>query len=193
MGPRSHCVAAAAVWTCAAAAAASVGLATGLHSTNHGPGAAPAPESDPGRPQLTADLPTYLATSDLLWSWNATGGGDLDPLAPVAWFQAAYLGNGLVGCSVTAVPGPDNGTNALRVDVGRTDVWSCSNRQPLGYLTLAPAKPSAAFAAVTMRLHLVNATLAVRVGFQDSLGDVDLQLAVNAADPTGAPRNATRA
>lgn len=43
-----------------------------------------------GQPVLGVDLPAYLRTADLLWSWNATG-TVLDPLAPVHWYQVRAL------------------------------------------------------------------------------------------------------
>jgi len=76
-----------------------------------------------------------------------------------------------------------NGTTpSLRIDVGRTDLWIRAQRQPIGYLTVAPQ--AAPLAAVAMRLVLLTATL--YVNFTLATGDVvSFSLAVNAADPLG--------
>jgi alpha-L-fucosidase 2 len=136
---------------------------------------------DPGRPTLAVDFPSFLRDADLLYSWTA-GDGPLDPLVPLAWSQSAYIGNGLVGAMVTALVSPTNATTALRVDVSRTDIWSCSQREPTGYLTVSP--PSA-LARVDMRIELLTAQL--HVNFSLASGDVvAFRLFVNAADPLGA-------
>ena len=142
--------------------------------------AAEAPTADPGRPALVADLPTYLAGADMLWSWDASS---FDALAPARWFQGAYLGNGLLGAMVTAVFDPgSNATTALRIDVSRTDVWECAQREPTGFLTVQPQ--AAPLARVDMRLVLLTAQL--KVNFTLTNGDlVSFTVLVNAADPTG--------
>ena len=139
---------------------------------------------DAGRPSLGADLGAYFAASDLLWSWNASG---FDALAPTRWSQAAYLGNGLLGASVTAVLDPStNATAALRVDVSRTDVWECSQREPTGFLTVRAS--AAALARVDMRLELLTARLLVNLTLAN--GDaVRFRLLVSADDPR-TPRGA---
>jgi hypothetical protein len=138
--------------------------------------------ADPGRPSLVADLGAYLAGADLLYSWDATR---YDKLAPVRWFQSAYVGNGLLGAMVTAVLDPStNATSALRVDVSRTDVWACHQRAPTAYVTLRPAG-GAAFSHVDMRLELLTARLRVNASLVGG-GGLAFSLFVNAADPLGA-------
>lgn len=141
-----------------------------------------------GRPSL-APIDSYLATTDLLWGWDAEGvtlpNGSLvlDPLAPINWYQAAYIGNGLVGVLVTATQaGP--ATPALRLDVSRTDIWGpCQNRLPTGYFTLAPL-PSLSLVRVDARLDVGAATL--RANLTLSSGAIAaLSLLVSAADPLG--------
>ena len=134
--------------------------------------------SDPGRPSLAVDLPSYLSTSDLLWDWSAASS---DPLAPTRWFQGAYIGNGLLGALVTCSEA--NGTTpSLRIDVGRTDLWVRAQRQPIGWLTVSPfASP---LVRVRMRLVLSNATLLVDLTLANGDG-VQFMLFINAADPAG--------
>ena len=92
----------------------------------------------------------------MLWSWCATGGAAPDALAPVRWLSGAYIGDGLRGAMVTAVvDAATNATPALRIDLGRTDVWSCEQRDTVGFFTVAPAggasvKPCA---AVRRKVH----------------------------------------
>ena len=94
---------------------------------------------DPGRPAFVADMGAYLSTADMLWGWDASS-GPLDPLAPTRWYQGAYLGNGLLGAMVTAVLDPaSNATTALRVDISRTDIWECAQREPTGFFTISVA------------------------------------------------------
>ena len=155
-----------------AAAAASVAALAAL--------AAASAVEDPGRPALVADMAAYLDSADLVWSWDATA---FDALAPTRWLQGAYLGNGLLGAMVTAVVDPaTNATTALRVDVSRTDVWECAQREPTGFLLVeAQAAP---LARVDMRLVLHVAQL--RVNFTLATGDiVSFTMLVNAADPLG--------
>ena len=137
-----------------------------------------------GRPTLAVDLPSYLATADLVWRWNATasGSGSPDPLAPVRWWQAAYVGNGLLGVMVTCAPDAQGATPSLRLDVGRTDLWQGQQRQPIGYLHVTPR--AAPLAAVAMRLALHTATLHVNLTLISG-SVVAFSLAVNAADPAG--------
>ena len=143
------------------------------------PSACTASAPDPGRPSLGVDVPNYFASVDMLWDFSAAGD---DPLAPARWFQGAYVGNGLLGALVTFSAGNGTTPSALRVDVGRTDLWIHAQRQPAGWLTVAPA--AAPLARVTMRQVLFNATLLV--SFALTNGDaVDFQLFINADDPTG--------
>jgi hypothetical protein len=141
---------------------------------------------DGGRPTL-APIGPYLATTDMLWSWSASGialpNGSrvLDPLAPVQWYQAAYVGNGLVGALVTAVASGSL-TPSLRFDVSRTDVWGpCQNRLPAGYFTLSLAPPRV-LARVDARLVLTNATLVINLTSAQGDG-ATLRIFSNAADP----------
>jgi alpha-L-fucosidase 2 len=118
--------------------------------------------SPSGRPALDlAPLAAYFSTIDMLWSWNATGGGPLDPLAPTLWSSGAYVGNGVVGAIATAVVNAtSNATTALRLDVGRTDVWGdCQQRLPVGYLTIALAPGMGELARVDMRVDVFRAQL----------------------------------
>lgn len=134
-------------------------------------------------PSLGVDLDSYLSTADLLWAWDASPGTNsaADPLAPVRWWQGAYIGNGLLGGMVTCNV-VNGSTPSLRVDVGRTDLWIGAERQPIGYLTLEPQ--SSPLASVAMRLKLLTATL--YINFTLVSGDtVSFSIAVNAADPTG--------
>jgi hypothetical protein len=136
-----------------------------------------------GRPTLGVDLGAYLSTADLLWDWDATASasGAADPLAPTRWFQAAYVGNGLLGALVTCTVA-NGSTPSLRIDVGRTDLWIRAQRQPIGWLTVAPS--AAPLARVAMRQVLYNATLLV--DFTLTNGDaVHFMLWINAADPAG--------
>ena len=137
-----------------------------------------------GRPSLAADLPSYLATADLVWRWNASASasGAPDPLAPVRWWQASYVGNGLLGVSVTCTPDARGATPSLRLDVGRTDIWQGQQRQPIGWLSVTPR--AAPLAAVAMRLALLTATLHVNLTLASG-AVVSFSLAVSAADPAG--------
>jgi len=114
--------------------------------------------ADPGRPSLDASgVAAVLASSDLVWHWDASGAsGLLDPLAPLRWSQSAYVGNGLVGAAVTAVA-VGAATPSLRIDLSRTDIWECSQREPSAYLTLTPR--AGALARVDARLVLAEAAL----------------------------------
>ena len=130
------------------------------------PAPAAAAAADPGRPSLSAPgVAAVLASSDLVWSWNAEGvAGALDPLAPVSWSQGAYTGNGLLGAMLTAARAGGGGggaTPSLRVDVSRTDVWECAQREPLAYLTLTPA--ASPLARVAARLELASGALRVNL------------------------------
>ena len=138
--------------------------------------------ADPGRPFLSADMGAYLHDADMLWSWSAAA-GPLDPLAPLRWFQSAYLGNGLLGASVTAVIDPaSNATTGLRIDVSRTDVWECEQREPTGFLLVQPS--SWPLARVDMRLRLYSAQLFVNFSLASD-DVVSFSMLVNAADPQG--------
>lgn len=170
----------------AAALSTSLAPATAAAATAAAP--APAPGArDAGRPSLGADLGAYLAGADMLWSWNASA---FDALAPARWSQGGYIGNGLLGAIVTAVvDASTNATTALRVDVSRTDVWECVQREPTGFLTIAPAPaPGVALARVDMRLELLTARLFVNFTLADG-GAVRFRLLVGAADPL-TPRGA---
>ena len=143
----------------------------------------PSCSAQPSGPTLGVDLPTYLGTADLLWQWSAldSGSGTPDPLAPLRWWQGAYLGNGLLGAMVTCTPAK-GATPSLRIDIGRTDLWIRQQRQPIGYLTVTPQ--AAPLAAVSMRLVLLTATLHVNLTLANN-DIVVFTLAVNAADPQG--------
>ena len=141
--------------------------------------------ADPGRPSLdTAAGPEYFSSADLVWSWRAAASPALDPLAPTKWFQGAYIGNGLLGAIVTAIADPaSNATPSLRIDISRTDIWDCSQREPTAFLTLTPT--AAALAHVGARLELLTARLFVNMTLAN--GDVvSFRLLINAADPQGA-------
>lgn len=100
--------------------------------------------------------------------------------------QGAYLGNGLLGAMVTAeTSGAD--TPALRIDVGRTDVWACANRQPVGYLRVTPARGRLLQAA--MRLVLESAELHINLTIDEGGAApllATITMFINAADPAGA-------
>ena len=134
----------------------------------------------PFSPTLGVDMPAFLSTHDLVWSFDAS---TPDPLAPTRWYSGAYIGNGLLGAMVTAVPSAaTNGTSALRLDIGRTDLWIGAERQPVGSLTVSPqASP---LAHVDLRVVLANATLFV--DFTLVNGDViHFSVFINGADPEG--------
>ena len=137
--------------------------------------------SDP-RPFLDVDFSSYLDSSDLIWGWNATGNMPLDPLTPTHWTQGAYIGNGLLGAMIIAIVDSTNQTTGLRVDVSRTDVWECSQRQPSAYLIVEAQ--SAPLARVDARLVLFSAELFLN--FTLVTGDVvSFSMLVNANDPKG--------
>lgn len=134
------------------------------------------------RPYLSADLTNSMSSSDMIWSWNATA---YDPLSPTKWFQAAYVGDGRTGAMVTAIVDTVNNTNGLRVNLGRTDLWACTNRMPIGFLTIQPAGV-AKLVWVDMRLNLFTATLFVNFTLIDGSEPivVSFQMYIN-ADETG--------
>jgi alpha-L-fucosidase 2 len=117
----------------------------------------------------------------MLWSWNATG---YDPLNPIKWYQGAYIGNGLIGGMVTAIIDDiTNTTQSLRIDIGRTDLWACSNRMPIGYITIQTAGIGK-IVWVDMRLVLYTATLEVNLTVIDGAEPilVSFQVYINAGD-----------
>jgi alpha-L-fucosidase 2 len=139
-----------------------------------------ASSSDPGRPILDLDaLPAYFQGVDMVWGWNATGNGPLDPLAPVRWFSSAYVGNGLLGTMVQAViDGSTNATTALRLDLGRTDIWECQQRMPIGSLTIG--FPPSLVSRVDMRLDILRAELTVNLSSSTTTPIASLRISVNA-------------
>lgn len=81
-----------------------------------------------------------------------------DPFEPSAWWNAAYIGNGLFGASITSMQGGgSNGSHLIRLDLGRTDAWNCQNRIAFAYAVLAPSV--GVLQQVSMRVVLHNATL----------------------------------
>jgi hypothetical protein len=121
-----------------------------------------------------------MSSSDMLWSWDSSG---YDPLAPIKWYQGAYFGNGRTGGMVTAAVDSNNVTQSLRVDIGRTDLWACSNRMPIGYVSIEPAG-TAKLVWVDMRLSLLTASLFVNFTLMDGNEPVvvSFQMYINAAD-----------
>lgn len=76
-------------------------------------------------------------------------------------------------------------TPALRIDIGRTDVWSCLNRQPIGYLTLSPPE-NQQLQHVDMRVSLLDATLSINLTTNASdATPISVTIFFNAADPLG--------
>ncbi|MCE9552483.1 MAG: hypothetical protein K8T91_03775 [Planctomycetes bacterium] len=111
------------------------------------------------RPQSTApvivdrvDWPSYLARHDLLWN-----------RLPQQWYQAPFLGNGMLGTMVRQV-----GPQAIRFDVDRCDVQEhrprgkpgeChvgQSRLPIGHFTLDTVGK---LTGCDLRLSLYNAEL----------------------------------
>ena len=82
---------------------------------------------------LEVDWGAFLARHDMDWSWNASA-----TTWPWSWQTGAWLGNGLHGISVQ-LDRYDGG--ALRLEVGRTDVWSCgyAPRLPIAHVKVALA------------------------------------------------------
>lgn len=156
-------------------------LATAAAATAAAAASSP-PAADPGRPTLdVAALPAYFRDTDMLWGWNSSAApGPLDPLTPLLWYSGAYLGNGVVGAMVTAVVDPaTNATTGLRADVGRTDLWNCQQRMPVGYLTIAPPA-GAAVARVDMRLDVFRATLTAAFTLEGGGPPATVRLSFNA-------------
>ena len=98
--------------------------------------------SSPAAPVLAEriDWPTFLARHDLVW----------DKL-PAAWHEAAFTGNGLLGCTIY-----QDGGNALQWDVGRSDVTDRGNRLAIGRFAFVAADPKQKPEG-TVRLDLWNA------------------------------------
>ena len=136
-----------------------------------------------------ASVASLLSSHDMAWNFSAlgsgSGGAPADPLAPARWPQGAYLGNGLLGAMATASPHPATGaTTGLRLDIGRTDLWTRQNRQPIGYLTVALGS-AAPLATVALRVRLANATLHAELALRGG-GGAAFSLFLGAADPRGA-------
>ncbi len=90
------------------------------------------------------DWPSFMARHDLTW----------DEI-PRAWPEGAFIGNGLLGSMIYALPG-----EALRFDAGRSDVCDRGNRIPIGRFELVP---TGAVQGGDMRLDLWNAEARGRV------------------------------
>lgn len=97
----------------------------------------------------------FLPRHDMVWAWSGTD----NRTWPASFGTAAWCGNGLHGVS----PLVDHSTGLLRLEVARTDVWSCgyAPRLPIGYLELRAA---GAMVSGTMRQSLANGTVTGTLG-----------------------------
>jgi len=134
-------------------------------------------------------FPLYVCGEGTTWTKSAYD------RAPTTFNQGGWVGGGLLGWQVRttrAAPGAPFG-GALRIDVGRRDVWDTRApgsphsvngalldrpRLPIGYWTLAPA---GAVLRGAMRMSVAGAELSVHL--DTSLGALDLRLLA----PAGAP------
>ena len=99
--------------------------------------------------KLAVDWKSFLSKQDLIWN-----------RIPNDYFEGAFVGNGLLGAMLFK---DDQEPNALRVEIGRTDVYDHrtaaasayeTSRLPIGQLLL---KPKGLITAFNMRTDLWNA------------------------------------
>lgn len=116
-------------------------------------------KGNPARIVESIDWKTFLAKHDLIWEQT-----------PTNYFNAPFLGNGLLGTVFYA-----NDENKLRFDIGRTDVVEHRNsearsivdngRLPIGHFTL---ETNYALEAATGRLDLFNAEADFLIGTKNN-------------------------
>lgn len=105
--------------------------------------------SEPTSTAINIDWPTFMAAQDPVWK-----------RLPTSYYEGPFVGNGLIG---TVVFRDDQDTNALRFEIGRTDVWDHREggsavhervRLPIGQLLF---KPVGTITGVNLRTDLWNA------------------------------------
>lgn len=87
--------------------------------------------------KVAVDWPAFMARQDLIWE-----------RLPARWNDGAFTGNGLLGTMIW------RDGNALRLEIGRTDLTQIGMRLPIGQLLL---QPRGQLQGGTARLDLYNA------------------------------------
>lgn len=110
--------------------------------------------------EINVDWPEYMKKLDPLWKWSRQSD------APSTYGSSPFMGNGNLGLTVRV---DNDGSNKIRLDVGRSDVYFGTQRFPVGCLWIDLSETQVETKYGTMRTHLWDAITDGSIGSTEAI------------------------
>lgn len=108
--------------------------------------------------EINVDWPEYMKKLDPLWKWARQSD------APSTYGNSPFMGNGNLGLTVRV---DNDGSNKIRLDVGRSDIYFGTQRFPVGCLWVDLSGAQVETKYGTMRTHLWDAITDGSIGYSE--------------------------